>query len=630
MLEPSAEAVEALFHQAADLAPEQRGAFLDEQCAGDVDLRAAVDELLQCDAKAQSEPDFLNSPAAVVRAALPLPGGPGLPSHIGRYRILRLHGEGGMGTVYEAEQDNPRRTVALKVIRPGLVSAEHLNRFSHEAQILGRLQHSGIAQVYEAGRDIDGRPFFAMEFIRGMPLDEHARTRHLDLPARLELLAKVCDAVQHAHDKGVVHRDLKPGNILVEESGQPKVLDFGVAHVAATEVLTTSSQTRTGQLLGTLNYMSPEQLAARPSGLDGRSDVYTLGVILFELLAHRLPYHLDQLPVHEVARVIEQQEPSRLGSIDKLYRGDVAIIVAKALEKDKRQRYASAGDLASDIRRYLSGEAILAREVRLAERSWRWARRHPYVAVLGGVLTGVLVLATAGSLLAARRFAALAEREGHSAARERSARLDADLARKTAEAAGAAAQAETYRAVLSEVKALRAGRQLGWREEALADLARLVIMPTPRRDVVELRSEAVATVGEFGVQEVARIDAPGTTFYNLDFSPDSRTLVTASNDRDLDYWDVPGRKHLRRFLGASRTFTGPANEKNGGHGRFLPDGELAFLTASQRVAFLGASGGQSARPTIERGNVKAVKLAIDRHGRWLAVGWEDGRIDLHD
>ncbi len=266
MPEPSPEAVEALFQQAADLAPEQLRAFLDEQCAGDPDLRAAVEELLDFDAKAQSEPDFLHSPAALVRAALPLSAELGSPQYIGRYRIIRRHGEGGMGTVYEAEQDNPRRTVALKVIRPGLVSAEHLNRFSHEAQILGRLQHSGIAQVYEAGRGIDGRPFFAMEFIRGMPLDEYARSHNLDLPARLELLARICDAVQHAHDKGVVHRDLKPGNILVEESGQPKVLDFGVAHVTAADVLTTSSQTQTGQLLGTLNYMSPEQLMPAPAG----------------------------------------------------------------------------------------------------------------------------------------------------------------------------------------------------------------------------------------------------------------------------------------------------------------------------------------------------------------------------
>ena len=182
--------------------------------------------------------------------------------------------------MYEAEQDNPRRTVALKVIRPGLVSPELLNRFSHEAQILARLQHAGIAQVYEAGMGADGQSFFAMEFIRGMPLDEYARSRCLDAAARLELLAKVCDAVQHAHDTGVIHRDLKPGNILVDESGQPKVLDFGVAHVTATDLLTISNRTQTGQLLGTLSYMSPEQVAADTTGLDGRSDVYTLGVVL--------------------------------------------------------------------------------------------------------------------------------------------------------------------------------------------------------------------------------------------------------------------------------------------------------------------------------------------------------------
>ncbi len=211
---------------------------------------------------------------------------------------------------------------------------------------------------------------------RGMPLDEYARSRGLDAAARLELLAKVCDAVQHAHDKGVIHRDLKPGNILVDESGQPKVLDFGVAHVTAADLLSTAGRTQAGQLLGTLNYMSPEQIAADPAGLDGRSDVYTLGVILFELLAHRLPYHLDQLPGHEVARVIQEQEPSRLGSIDTHYRGDVEIIVAKALEKDKSRRYASAGDLASDIRRYLRGEAILARPASALYQLRKFARRH--------------------------------------------------------------------------------------------------------------------------------------------------------------------------------------------------------------------------------------------------------------
>jgi eukaryotic-like serine/threonine-protein kinase len=363
--------VRSLFAQAVDLPRDERCAFLDAACRGEPELRADVEGLLAYDSGStigREDEDFLKSP--LVRqpegkeseaSFPPQSEEPRLPSHIGRYRILRRHGEGGMGTVYEAEQENPRRTVALKVIRPGLLSPELVKRFRNEAQILARLQHSGIAQVHEAGMSEDGQPFFAMEFIHGMPLDEYARSRGLDPRARLELLARVCDAVQHAHDKGVVHRDLKPGNILVEESGQPKVFDFGVAHVTAADLLTTSSQTQTGQLLGTMSYMSPEQLSAHPSGLDGRSDMYTLGVILFELLAHRLPYQLDQLPVHEVARVIEQQEPSRLGSINKLYRGDVEIMVAKALEKDKTRRYATAGDLASDIRRYLRGEAILAR-----------------------------------------------------------------------------------------------------------------------------------------------------------------------------------------------------------------------------------------------------------------------------
>ena len=302
----------------------------------------------------------------------------------------------------------------------------------------------------------DGRPFFAMEFIRGMPLDEYARSRGLDPAARLELLAKVCDAVQHAHDKGVIHRDFKPGNILVDESGQPKVLDFGVAHVTAADLLTTSSRTRTGQLLGTLSYMSPEQLAADPAGLDGRSDVYTLGVILFELLAHRLPYHLDQLPVHEVARVIEQQEPSRLGSIDTLYRGDVEIIVAKALEKDKTRRYASAGDLASDIRRYLRGEAILARPASALYQLRKFARRNKaLVAGVSGIFAALLV-GTVVSIL----FALRADRE-----RSRGERTGACRHLSRATAPGSRPRSPRFRITTLPMPA----RQLDAAPEALRD-----------------------------------------------------------------------------------------------------------------------------------------------------------------
>ena len=360
-----------VFARATELAGEQRRAFLDVACGGAVELRTMVERLLDYDSGFAPDDDdevFLkNQLVRAVEATTaddpsePAGGEPALPSHIGRYRIVRRHGEGGMGIVYEAEQIYPRRTVALKVIRADCVSRELASRFKNEAQILARLQHRGIAQVYKAGMSEDGRPYFAMEFIRGVPLDEYARCHEFDPRACLNLLALVCDAVQHAHDNGIVHRDLKPGNILVDEAGEPKILDFGVAHVTAADLLATSSQTRTGQLLGTLSYMSPEQLSGNSSVLDGRSDVYALGVILFELLAGRKPHHLDGLPVHEVARVIEQEEPSRLGSVNKFYRGDVEIIVAKALEKDRTRRYASAADLASDIRRYLRGQPILAR-----------------------------------------------------------------------------------------------------------------------------------------------------------------------------------------------------------------------------------------------------------------------------
>jgi serine/threonine protein kinase len=230
-----------------------------------------------------------------------------------------------MGAVYEAGQDRPRRVVAPKVVRPGITSTTLLKRFAHEAQILARLHHPGIAQVYEAGLADDGQPFFAMEFIRGLPLDEYANRHGLDLTARVALVARVCDAVQHSHDRGVIHRDLKPANILVEETGQPKVLDFGVARAADADLLTAAGLTRPGQLLGTPNYMSPDQVAGDPAAIDRRADVYALGIILFELAAHRLPYRLEHRPLAEAARLIVEQDPPRLSSIHPktaLRRGD--------------------------------------------------------------------------------------------------------------------------------------------------------------------------------------------------------------------------------------------------------------------------------------------------------------------
>jgi tetratricopeptide (TPR) repeat protein len=423
--EPERDRLWALFDQAADLPPAQQRALLDAACADDPGLRAAVERMLANDARlgAAEAAAFLKSPlirstAERPSGATPSPpvGAPPLPSQLGRYRLIRLLGAGGMGAVYEAEQDSPRRTVAVKVVRPGLASPWLLKRFHHESQILGRLHHPGIAQVYEAGL-ADGQPFFAMEFVRGLPLDEYARLRAPALPARLELLARVCDAVQHAHDRGVIHRDLKPANILVEEAGQPKVLDFGVARATDADLLTAAGLTQTGQLLGTPNYMSPEQVTGDPAAIDHRADVYALGVILFELAAHRLPYRLESRPLAEAARLIVEEDPPRLGSINPELRGDVETIAAKALDKDRARRYLSAAELGADLRHWLAHEPIRARPTSALYHLRKFARRHR--ALVGGVVaTGLaLVVGTVFSLL----FAIGEARQRHAADRERSA-----------------------------------------------------------------------------------------------------------------------------------------------------------------------------------------------------------------
>ena len=360
------------------------------------------------------------------RSTAPSPGTPrpaaanAVPARIGRYTIVRVLGEGGMGTVYEAQQESPKRTVALKVIRAGYLSPELLRRFTQESQVLGRLQHPGIAQVYEAGVFVEtpvepptavggpsyprpsihhpptsvggstSIPFFAMEFIRGVPLTEYVNQKALDTRDRLELVAKVCDAVYHAHQKGVIHRDLKPGNILVDESGQPKILDFGIARATDSDIQQTTLQTDIGQLIGTIPYMSPEQVSGDPNDLDTRSDVYALGVIAYEILAGRLPYDLQRKMIHEAARIIREEEPTRLSSINRTLRGDVETIVAKALEKDKVRRYQSAESLASDIRRYLKDEPIAARPASTWYQAAKFSRRNR--ALVGGVAASFMLL----------------------------------------------------------------------------------------------------------------------------------------------------------------------------------------------------------------------------------------------
>jgi len=386
--------VQELFEEALSREPADTVTLLDDACGDDDELRKEVESLLSHHQKAAAT--FMSVPdraAAVGFPDMQHVADPLVGQVVAGYRIIRRISTGGMGMVYEAEQEHPKRTVALKVVSAGLVSPELLRRFEHEAQFLAKLDHPSIANVFEAGTFDVGhgpQPFFAMEFVKGVPLVEYADAQRLSPRQRLGLLANIADAVQHAHQKGVIHRDLKPANILVTEAGEPKILDFGVARATDSDIQATTLRTDVGQLIGTLPYMSPEQVSGDPSKLDTRSDVYAIGVIAYELLAGRLPYDVRKKMIHEAVRVIREDDPTPLSSIDRVFRGDIEIIIAKAMEKERERRYQSVGDLATDIRRYLNDEPIDARPPSTWYQVAKFAKRNR--AFVGAILAILVVL----------------------------------------------------------------------------------------------------------------------------------------------------------------------------------------------------------------------------------------------
>lgn len=299
---------------------------------------------------------------------------------IGDVRLDSLIAEGGMGRVYLGRQLRPERPVAVKIIKPGMFSVGTLRRFERESQVLASLHHPGIAQIHSFGTFSAAgteTPYFVMEYIAGATtITDAADARGLNVRDRMELFRKACDAVSHAHSRGILHRDLKPGNILVDEDGQPKIIDFGVARQLDRETIFTTEHDDIGRLIGTIQYMAPEQFRGEVCEVGVPADVYALGVVLYELLAGRPPFDLRQTVLAEAARVVLEDEPRPISAHSREIHRDIGLIAHKCLEKNPRKRYATAFDLAADIGRYLRGEPVLARSPSFGDWLWRIWRRH--------------------------------------------------------------------------------------------------------------------------------------------------------------------------------------------------------------------------------------------------------------
>jgi tetratricopeptide (TPR) repeat protein len=414
--------IQRIFEAAADLSGAERNAYLELACGGDADLRERVGNLLAADER-ESAADPL---ASTESGDLPIfQLGRKIADRLGRYRLLQKIGEGGMGEVWLAEQKEPvRRRVALKLIKAGMNTREVMARFESERQVLALMDHPAIAKVFDAGTTPDGAPYFVMEYVAGVPITTYCDNHRLSTHERLELFVRVCEGVQHAHQKAIIHRDLKPSNILVTEldgRAAPKIIDFGVAKALSQKLTAETMFTRVGAIVGTPEYASPEQANSSGEDIDTRTDVYSLGVIFYELLAGAPPIDLRKIAFDELLRRLREEEPSKPSAkirtqdpatstevarkrqtepltLARQMRGELDSIALKALEKDRSRRYGSPSDFAADIGRYLNNEAVLAVPPSAAYRARKFARHYRAALATACAFALVLIVAAAVSI----------------------------------------------------------------------------------------------------------------------------------------------------------------------------------------------------------------------------------------
>jgi WD40 repeat protein/serine/threonine protein kinase len=679
---PSNNRLEEIFARAAALPVADRAAWLDAACTGQPELRAEVEALLRSHEASGFMEGVPRNPQIESELARLKPEEAG--DRIGNYKLREKLGEGGFGVVWVADQESPvRRRVALKIIKLGMDTKEVIARFEQERQALAVMDHPNIAKVLDAGATPFGRPFFVLELVRGIKITDYCDQANLSTPDRLELFIAVCHAVQHAHQKGIIHRDLKPSNILVtlhDGVPVPKVIDFGVAKATQSQRLTDLTiYTQFEQMIGTPLYMSPEQAEMSGLDIDTRSDIYSLGVLLYELLVGRTPFdpeHLMRQGIDEIRRTIREQEPPKPSTalqtmaaelrtkvaqhrqsdsirIAKLLRGDLDWIVMKALEKDRTRRYETANGFAEDIRRYLSNEPVTAAAPSAAYLLRKFARRHKAPLVFAALIAAVLVTAT-GISLWQKEIAIVAKKETAEAlgkVEEKKAEVD----RKNLE----------YRAMLAEAarsdrfvaaQDLRAGKE----REAFAYLAR----------ACEYDSLSSLTVAEMAVAALntwhyltpkailKRYDSTmgfspdgtrivtasitgktarvwdGMTGQNLttlaghehvvlsaQFSPDGTRIVTASGDKTARVWDAATGRSLTTLAGHEDTVNSV---------QFSPDGTRIVTVSSDKTARIwNAATGQNLVTLVgHNGSVLRARFSSDgtriltASSDWTARVWD--------
>lgn len=573
---------ERIFLDALERAPDARDSYVDAECENEAPLRARVNELL-AHATAAPAGFLLNDMHSPTRGhGTRNRPADAAPHKIGPYTVVGLLGVGGMGAVYEAIETDTQRKVAIKLLQSAFATPTQLARFRREAGILAKLNHPAIAKLYGVGSAetlFGSHPYIAMEFIAGRNLRDWGREHERSIRHRVELMATICDAVQASHEQGIVHRDLKPANILVNESGDPRILDFGISRITTPGNATPTINTETGQFVGTPAYMSPEQISGDTNRIDARSDIFSLGVILYELLSGVLPFDVGGRSIEGAAQLIREEDPSHLSHFDSAFRGNLAAIVTKALEKDPSRRYPTAGEMARDLRRHLNSEAITARNPTAIRRFARFSRRHRKL-VIGTTCVFAALIAT--SFIATRiavresRLRALAERKNH-----RANLLSAQLA----------LQSDNFVEARRIVENLADAGAGTWEYKHLRDC---------------LKSHAIVFAGHTAA------------ITSVDVSSDGKRILSASEDGTIRIWDTTNGSH-RVMRGHSR-----------------PVREALFLKQEAQVASLSDDGTirlWDAASLREVGRIKGndwspIRMDISPNEKRIAATCSDQRIRI--